>query len=172
MKLIKGFVGTFLIALFFYSLLTVGGWSRAEVTGGVLVALVVAAVASGFHFRDTLARHSPFRMLLLVVYILIPLSLELVKANLEVAWRVLTGRIRPGIIRYQSGLKSDSGLMMLANSITLTPGTLSVDVDESSRDIFVHVLNIPEGKEAQPVWSGKTLFEWFDLSAWIRRITQ
>jgi len=172
MKYIKGFAGTFITAFLFYLLLTAGAWSRAEIAGGVIVAVVVAAIACGFHFRDTLARRGIFRMLLLAFYIVCPLLFEMIKANLEVAWRVLTGRIRPGIIRYRSGLKSDRGLMMLANSITLTPGTLSVEVDEENRDIFVHVLNIPEGGETKAVWSGKSLFQWFDLSSWIRRMTE
>jgi multicomponent Na+:H+ antiporter subunit E len=172
MACVKRFAGTWIIAFSFYLLLIAGAWSRSEITGGVIIATVVAAMTCGFYFRDELARHGLFRLPLLLVYIFLPLWLEMVKANLEVAWRVLTGKIRPGIVCYRSGLKSDSGLMMLANSITLTPGTLSVDVDEKSRDIFVHVLNIPEGREKEGVWSGKALFQWFDLSGWVRRITE
>lgn len=152
--------------------MTAGAWSRSEAAGGVIVALIVAGIACGFHFRDTLARRGLLRMMVLAFYIVCPLLFEMVKANVDVAWRVLTGRIRPGIIRYRSGLKSERGLMMLANSITLTPGTLSVDVDEEDRDIFVHVLNIPAGGETKTVWSGKSIFQWFDLSSWVRRITE
>ena len=75
-------------------------------------------------------------------------------------------------IRYNPKLKSDFGMMLLANSITLTPGTLSVDVDEKTNELFVHVLNIPAGLEDKKIWEGLDIFWKFDLAAWIRRITE
>ena len=80
-----------------------------------------------------------------------PFFIELAKANLDVAYRVITGRIRPGIIRLRSGMKSDFALFLLANSITLTPGTLTVDLDEKSNDLFIHVINIDEVTEKKTI---------------------
>ena len=73
------------------------------------------------------------------------------KANIDVAYRVITGRIKPGIVKISPKLKTDAGLTMLANSITLTPGTLSVDVDEETNDLYVHWINVKkEALEKMP----------------------
>ena len=55
---------------------------------------------------------------------------ELIKSNFDVALRVLKPSlpINPGIVEVKTRLKSDIGKMLLANSITLTPGTLTVDI--------------------------------------------
>ena len=73
-----------------------------------------------------------------------------IKANLDVAYRVLHPNmpIRPGIVRVRTELKSDLAKTFLANSITLTPGTLTVDID--GQDFYVHWINIEsDDPEAQ-----------------------
>jgi len=74
---------------------------------------------------------------------------ECVKSNIDVAWRVLypTLPIRPGTLRLRTKLKSDIGLTFLANSITLTPGTTTVDIDKANGYIYVHILSLKEGRE-------------------------
>ncbi len=64
------------------------------------------------------------------------------RANIDVAYRVITGRINPGIVKISPNLKTDLSLTLLANSITLTPGTLSVEVDEETNDLYVHWINV------------------------------
>ena len=72
-------------------------------------------------------------------------------ANIDVAYRVITGRINPGIVRIAPDLRSDAAITLLANSITLTPGTLSVDIDEKTNDLFVHWINVkPEVLKEEP----------------------
>ncbi len=65
-----------------------------------------------------------------------------VHANLDVAYRVMHPDvpIRPGIVKVRTTLKSPLGKTFLANSITLTPGTLVVDIIED--DLYVHWINI------------------------------
>jgi len=69
------------------------------------------------------------------------LSWEIIKANIDVARRVLapTMVINPTMVRLASSQKSDLGLVIYANSITLTPGTVSVDVEPG--EILVHALS-------------------------------
>ena len=62
-------------------------------------------------------------------------------ANLDVAKRVITGEINPGIVKFNPRLKTEMGRMMLANSITLTPGTLTVDIDDDGV-FYIHVINL------------------------------
>jgi multicomponent Na+:H+ antiporter subunit E len=111
-------------------------------------------------------------LLRLLVYVPGPFFVELTKANLDVAYRVITMKIRPGIIRVHSGLKTDLGIFMLANSITLTPGTLSVGIDEATNDLFIHNINVGEGDEKREVIESTELFGLVNLPSWIRRIAE
>ncbi len=171
-KNIVAFSITAVSAYMFYLFFTAGTWSIQELVAGAFLAVVVAAITTSFHFRDTGMKRTPLRTLLFIVYAVFPFFIELTKANIEVAVRVVTGRIRPGIIKYTTGLKTDFGIMLLANSITLTPGTLTVNVDESTNDLYVHILNIKPGMEKKPIWEGSELFSFFDLSKWIRKISE
>jgi multicomponent Na+:H+ antiporter subunit E len=65
-----------------------------------------------------------------------------VRANLDVAYRVLHPDmpIRPGIVKVHTTLRSEMGRTFLANSITLTPGTLAVDID--GQDLYIHWINV------------------------------
>lgn len=69
---------------------------------------------------------------------------ECFKANIDVAYRVIHPDlpIHPGIVKVKTSLKSDTALTFLANSITLTPGTLSVDVDPENGFLYVHWIEV------------------------------
>lgn len=172
------FLLTFLFALLLYLLLTAGSgslllWSPQELAAGVALSLLAAAVAKNFLCRSHNFRMAnPLRLILIPVYLLGPFLLEVTLANLDVAYRVITGKIRPGIIRVQSGLKTDLGIFMLANSITLTPGTITVDIDEESHDLYVHNINVPAGWETSAEIHDRELFSLADIPAWIRRIAE
>ncbi|MCK5169960.1 MAG: Na+/H+ antiporter subunit E [Bacteroidales bacterium] len=68
--------------------------------------------------------------------------IELIKSNLDVARRVITPSlpINPGIIKTKTKLKSKMGRMILANSITLTPGTLTVDIEDDI--MYIHCIDV------------------------------
>ncbi len=71
---------------------------------------------------------------------------ELTKANLEVAYEVLTPNlyITPGIIKYPLDAKTDIEITFLANLISLTPGTLSLDVSDDKKVLYVHSMYIKD----------------------------
>jgi multicomponent Na+:H+ antiporter subunit E len=119
-------------------------WSREELIIGAVLALVVGVILRGRFARGSLRMLNPKRWLLFLVYVIGPFLWGLARANVDVAYRVITGRINPGIVRISPGLKTDLGITMLANSITLTPGTLSVDIDEESNDLYVHWIRVKE----------------------------
>lgn len=85
------------------------------------------------------------RTVALVEYIFIFLW-ECLKANIDVAYRVSHPGVpvHPGIVRVKTELKSDLGITFLANSITLTPGTMSVDVDKENRILYIHWIEVKE----------------------------
>jgi multicomponent Na+:H+ antiporter subunit E len=68
----------------------------------------------------------------------------MIKANFDVAYRVVHPKlpIKPGIVKVKTRLKSDTGLTFLANSITLTPGTMSVDIDRENGYLYIHWINV------------------------------
>jgi len=68
------------------------------------------------------------------------LLFSIIKANLQVAYLVLHPKmpIEPGLLRFKTRLRSDVGHIVLANSITLTPGTITVDLREGT--YLVHAL--------------------------------
>ena len=69
---------------------------------------------------------------------------ESFKANLDVAYRVLHPSlpIRPAVVRIQTELKTDLALTVLANSISLTPGTTSIDVAQERGVLYVHCMAV------------------------------
>lgn len=69
---------------------------------------------------------------------------DILKATAQVAFLALSPKIRlmPGIVKVETELKSKTTLVILANQITLTPGTLTVDVDAAHHHLFVHSLNL------------------------------
>jgi len=171
------FFVTAVVAFIFYLLLTLGSgsvgvWSLAELISGAVLSLIVGAIAGRVAFdRKTQGRKSsyrmlnPLRLLLFLVYLIGPFLWAMAKANLDVAYRVITGRIRPGIVRLSPGLSTDFGITLLANSITLTPGTLSVDVDEESGDLFVHWINVRDPDPSAEAVCGS-------FPDWARRIAE
>ncbi|MDI3535429.1 MAG: multicomponent Na+:H+ antiporter subunit [Thermosediminibacterales bacterium] len=71
---------------------------------------------------------------------------ELIIANFIVAWQAIKPElsIKPGIIALPLNVKKDWQITLLAGMITLTPGTLSVDVSEDKNYLFVHFLDIQD----------------------------
>ena len=111
----------------------------------LLVGLAVAALTS-LAFGGLLARQprrffEPKRYLWFIYYLL-TLIWYIIKANLDVAYRVLHPElpIKPGIVKVRTALKSDVSKTFLSNSITLTPGTLTVDV--VGEDMYIHWINV------------------------------
>ena len=74
---------------------------------------------------------------------------ELILSALRVAWLAVrpTMNIRPAIVAYPLTVTSDAQITLLANMITLTPGTLSVDVSDDRKWLYVHAIDIAS-KEA------------------------
>ena len=163
----------FVFSLLIYLSLTVGSgdilmWSSGEITAGiflsVLTAFFVSNILSELEIETNLAFFNPVRWSLFLIYAIGPFFWAMTKANLDVAYRVITGRINPGIVKISPELKTDLGITLLANSITLTPGTLSVDLDKEN-NLYVHWINV---KNLEPKMEDVC----FNFHRWIRRITE
>jgi len=143
-----------------------GLWSSSELVVGIPVALV-AGLAGGRVFGEYVPASllNPIKWVLFLYYVFVPFFIAMAKANIDVAMRVLTGKINPGIVRIKTGLKKSMSLTFLANSITLTPGTLSVDVDEESNDLYVHWIDVKNIEPEPAEVCG-------DFPQWARRIAE
>jgi multicomponent Na+:H+ antiporter subunit E len=108
--------------------------------GGVLSA-IVAAFGWRYFSQVGFSHLSLKKLLYLIAYIPV-FFWAMIKANFDVAYRVIHPRmpISPGIVVIKTDLKSDSGKLALANSITLTPGTLTMDVEGDN--MLIHWINV------------------------------
>ena len=164
------YITLFILSLIFWLLLVFKITVPYLIVGSV-AALLCTLFFGRFFIKNVYKLLQPQRYFWFIVYLFVFLW-ECIKANLDVAYRVITMRIRPGIIRVSSDLKSDLGIFMLANSITLTPGTITVDIDEDTHDLYIHNINVGEGDEAKPVIRDHELFSLANLPRWIRRIAE
>jgi len=108
---------------------------------GILVSLFIAIVFCGKCEIFSEMNFTPKGIMYFFTYIFVFLG-ELIKSNFDVAKRVISPSlpINPGIVEVETKLKSKLGRMILANSITLTPGTLSIKVEEDT--FFIHCINV------------------------------
>ncbi|GAB6135588.1 Na+/H+ antiporter subunit E [Thermococcus prieurii] len=132
------FIVLFVIWLFFTASL-----DPQELAMGAIMSLVVAALTYDVFTKAGLRNLHPKRVAYAIAYI--PYFLwAMIMANLDVAYRVLhpARPIRPGIVKCKTVLNSDTGKLALANSITLTPGTITLDVDGD--EYFIHWIWVPD----------------------------
>ena len=133
----------FCIAFFVWCFLNwMPDWQHLTV--GVFIALLVAVITGDLFIQRTHMLRHPKRYLYFFFYYLPTFLWEMAKANVDVAYRVLHPKlpINPGIVKVKTSLKSDTALTFLANSITLTPGTLSVDIDRDNGFLYVHWIDV------------------------------
>lgn len=87
-----------------------------------------------------------FRIVPKVIAFIFFFLYELVKANLQVAYEVMTPNFNmtPGIIKIPLDAETDLEITFLANMISLTPGTLSIDVSTDKKVLYVHSMYIKD----------------------------
>ena len=132
----------FIVGFIVWSLLT---WPLdfQHLVVGLIVAAFVAFITGDLFSRRPHHFSHITRYLWFCYYV--PMFLwECLKANIDVALRVLNPKlpINPGIVKVKTTLKSDTGLTFLANSITLTPGTLCVDIDAEKGILYIHWIDV------------------------------
>jgi len=146
MKNFKGFI-VFLIVVALTWLLLTGTLNKDELLiGGIGLALIAIL----FYKYSDLYRALKITPKIILYYplYLIVFLIELIKANIDVALRVINPSlpINPGIVAVKTSLKDPLSRLILANSITLTPGTLTVDVKEDT--LFIHWIDV-KGKDVE-----------------------
>jgi len=143
----KAFIVTAIASFVVYLALTFGSgnilfWSWPEWIMAIVLATIVGLASHKLVCKNDYPMLNPARWGLFIVYLIGPFFIGMAKANFDVAKRVVTGNINPGIVELRTGLKTDMAVTLLANSITLTPGTLTVDINEKSNTLYIHWLNV------------------------------
>ena len=135
----------------------------ATIAINVLLAIAWAAVTGSFSelnllfgfllggitlmlIRHEIGSVSHFKRLFLSLNLALTFLVELVKSSVNVAVIVLSPhrKLRPAIIAYPLTVESDAEITLLANLITLTPGTLSMDVSDDRQTLYVHAIDAPD----------------------------
>ncbi len=137
---IKNIIVAFFLLLATWFLLN-GKYDLVTLGIGSLVSLFISLVICKKCEIFSEMNFSPKGIMYFFAYIFVFL-IELVKSNLDIAMIVLSPSlpIKPGIVEVETKLKSKLGRMVLANSITLTPGTLTVKIENDT--FFIHCVNI------------------------------
>ncbi len=118
----------FILSIIFWFLLTFE-FTVPNLIVGAVASLICALFFGRVFIKNTYKLLQPRRYFWFIVYLGIFIW-ECIKANIDVAYRVLHPAmpIRPGIVKVKTTLKSELAKTLLANSITMTPGTISVDI--------------------------------------------
>lgn len=114
-----------------------GGLGPANFVAGFALGYVVLLLVQG-----PLALTGPLYRIRRGAGLLAIFVWELILANLRVAWDVVTPRhrMRPGVIGLPLDARTDAEITTLANLVSLTPGTLSLDVSDDRRVLYIHAM--------------------------------
>ena len=154
-------ISTFVVCFLFWLLLP---WSFTvqEMAAGAVVSLAVALFSARFFIHEkAFWLFNPAKLLMALAFWLGTFVVEMVKANVDVARRCFGGckDVNPGIVKVPVDLKSDYGQAALANAITLTPGTITMDIaeEEGQTYYYIHWIDVtkPSGPEAGDAIKGR-----------------
>ncbi len=110
---------------------------------GIAISMLISFLTGHFLIANVASQHLIKRTFHFLLYI-IRFIWEMIIANLEVAYLVIHPMlpIKPGIVKIKTKLTKDSAITVLANSITLTPGTLTVDINRNKGELYIHWINV------------------------------
>jgi multicomponent Na+:H+ antiporter subunit E len=136
-----GFFGTFVILYIFWIVLS-GRFDYFHLSLGIISCAIVAYASHDLLFKGTKARDVYAQLIRFVKYL--PWHIyQIILAGIYITYLALHPRmsalIDPHIIRFKTRLKKDLSLMTFGNSITLTPGTITVLIKEGY--FYVHAIN-------------------------------
>ena len=128
----------------FVALTYVGVQGRFTLSGlvvGFLLGYLALWITQPLYGRSGYFQRVPKAVRLLGYFLI-----ELLRSNLRVFWDVVTpGHIsRPGIVGVPLSAEKELEILLVANLITLTPGTLSIDLSEDRRTLYVHVMYLDD----------------------------
>ncbi|NAT10496.1 cation:proton antiporter [ANME-1 cluster archaeon AG-394-G06] len=134
-----GIFVTFCVMFLFWVLLS-GILDPIHVGAGIICSVIVALISHDLlvtqKWDKVLRKSGKF-----IIYVVWELW-QILLANFDVAYRVLHPKmpIDPLVIEFDTSLRSDLAIVTLANSITLTPGTITINIDQEKGRFQVHAI--------------------------------
>jgi multicomponent Na+:H+ antiporter subunit E len=137
---VKNGIVIFIILLIFWVLFNNSIQWQVMLPGLLIAFLIAIFVAPNLNVFSEI-NINPKAIFFTLLYLLVFFK-ELILSNFDVAFRVVSPKlpINPGIVEAKTKLKSPMGRMILANSITLTPGTFTVEMKDDT--LFIHCIDI------------------------------
>ena len=140
--------------LLFWTVLLFALWM--VLTSNVQIFNIIVGLAVSFSVAllyAKLFRHKAFEFISPVwfmVYLYVLLK-NLILSNIQISKRILRPdmKLSPAIVAVKTNLESDWKKLLLANSITLTPGTLTLDIKDDT--LFIHVIEYDEGSSKENI---------------------
>lgn len=132
------------LLLFVVWLLLNNSYSPGQIVLATFFAITIPLLVDGMRSEQPKLKKPwlAVRYLFLVIY-------DIFVANIQVAALVLgpTKRLRPGFVAIPIELSTDVGITLLASTVSLTPGTVSTEVSEDKRWLYVHALHLGDEQE-------------------------
>ena len=165
-------IGITFMVLAVYWVVLIGTVELSAVATGAVLCFFLSLFTYDFLTKDIKGRENFFPRFLMFIFVYIPELLfiflfRIIEANVNVARHVIKMDINPGIIKIHTDLRSHTGVTALANIITLTPGTLTMDVKETleGNTLYVHWIDVTtlSSEEAGEIIKG-------GVDEWLQRI--
>jgi len=149
---------TFALVLLTYVLYT-GSATEYDIITGAVVAFIVASIVGRWAVERDSKAFDPRRWASALAFFIRYFLVEETKTHIDVAKRVFTLRTNPGIVRIPLEVESDYGKVLVANSITNTPGTVVVDISDDGKWLYVHWIDVSTLDEEEVKKSVVAYFE-------------
>lgn len=137
------------VAILIFWVIVSGNLSWPNLLVGGTIALIIASFMYENLTDDLRCKGPLIKKIVNLLLIQIPqyifiMAFQVIESNVRVAKHAIFMDIDPGIIKIKTDLKSDTGTTLMANSITLTPGTLTIDIDKKldRTNLYVHWIDL------------------------------
>lgn len=160
------------LTLFSFWIIISGNLKWENIFTGALASFIISSFMYDMLTDDIRASGHLIEKIVYIALFVVPQYLfimifRLLESNFRVAKHAILLDINPGIVKIRSDLHSDTGLTILANSITLTPGTLTIDVNKKLGEayLYVHWLNVETLDREKAGYKIKG-----DIEEWLKKI--
>ncbi len=127
------------LSMFLFWILLSGEFTFILITSGIVASLIVAYLSHDMFIGKADLKTETGRVLKFIKYL--PWLLwEIILANFEIAYLVLSPKLKidPQLVRFKPDVRTNLGIVTLAHSITLTPGTVTVEANR--KEFVVHAI--------------------------------
>ncbi len=122
-----------------------GSWSLFEAVIGFAASFIVGLLFADAVVSRPSKLYSPVRWAWALVYAVLYFTIIELRAHAQVVKLIISpGGMKPGIVRVPYSVETDYAVTTIANSITNTPGTVVVDIDEKGKKMYVHWIKVED----------------------------